>query len=207
MSKVNVNTIEPSTGTDITLGASGDTITVPSGATFTQSGTMDASAITAGTLAIARGGTGAATFAAAGLANTPNFLIKQDGATTGLVTSTWTKVELDSADIDTDSGLDATNKRWTVPADKGGTYFITYSCRIQSDGDFGIAFALYKNGSALTSMWGANRDYDTKVGTHVVVLAATDYVELFAWQSSGSGKDVGTSDVGLNTFMGGFRLI
>jgi hypothetical protein len=39
MSLLNVNTIEPSTGTDITLGASGDTITVPSGATFTNSGT------------------------------------------------------------------------------------------------------------------------------------------------------------------------
>ena len=39
MSKVNVNAIEPSTGTDITLGASGDTITVPSGATIVNSGT------------------------------------------------------------------------------------------------------------------------------------------------------------------------
>jgi hypothetical protein len=60
MSKLNVNAIEPSTGTDITLGASGDTITVPSGATFTQSGTMNASAITAGTVATARLGTGTA---------------------------------------------------------------------------------------------------------------------------------------------------
>ena len=64
MSLLNVNTIEPSTGTDITLGASGDTITVPSGATFTQSGTMNASAITAGTLAIARGGTGTTSYTA-----------------------------------------------------------------------------------------------------------------------------------------------
>jgi hypothetical protein len=39
MSLVNVNAIEPSTGTDITLGASGDTITIPSGATITNSGT------------------------------------------------------------------------------------------------------------------------------------------------------------------------
>jgi hypothetical protein len=60
MSKLNVNAIEPSTGTDITLGASGDTITVPSGATFTQSGTMNASAITAGTMATARLGSGTA---------------------------------------------------------------------------------------------------------------------------------------------------
>ena len=39
MSLINVNTIEPSTGTDITLGASGDTLTVPSGATIVNSGT------------------------------------------------------------------------------------------------------------------------------------------------------------------------
>ena len=60
MSLINVNAIEPSTGTDITLGASGDTITIPSGATFTQSGTMNASAITAGTVATARLGSGTA---------------------------------------------------------------------------------------------------------------------------------------------------
>ena len=40
MSLVNVNAIEPSTGTDITLGASGDTLTVPSGATLTITGTL-----------------------------------------------------------------------------------------------------------------------------------------------------------------------
>ena len=34
-----VNQIEPTTGTTITLGASGDTIAIPSGATFTNSGT------------------------------------------------------------------------------------------------------------------------------------------------------------------------
>jgi hypothetical protein len=39
MSLLNVNAVEPSTGTDITLGASGDTITVPSGATIVNSGT------------------------------------------------------------------------------------------------------------------------------------------------------------------------
>ena len=60
MSLINVNAMEPSTGTDITLGASGATITVPSGATFTQSGTMNASAITAGTVATARLGSGTA---------------------------------------------------------------------------------------------------------------------------------------------------
>ena len=39
MSKIEVNAIEPQSGTSLTLGASGDTITIPSGATLTNSGT------------------------------------------------------------------------------------------------------------------------------------------------------------------------
>ena len=39
MSKITVDTVEPATGTSLTLGASGDTITVPSGATIANSGT------------------------------------------------------------------------------------------------------------------------------------------------------------------------
>ena len=53
-----VDKLDPQSGTALEIGSSGDTITIPSGATFTQSGTMNASAITAGTLAAARGGTG-----------------------------------------------------------------------------------------------------------------------------------------------------
>jgi hypothetical protein len=39
MSKIEVDAIEPQSGTSLTLGASGDTITIPSGATITNSGT------------------------------------------------------------------------------------------------------------------------------------------------------------------------
>jgi hypothetical protein len=38
MSKLTVDTIEPSTGTTVTLGASGDTFTIPSGVTLTNNG-------------------------------------------------------------------------------------------------------------------------------------------------------------------------
>jgi hypothetical protein len=37
MSKIEVDTVEPQSGTSLTLGASGDTITIPSGATFDSS--------------------------------------------------------------------------------------------------------------------------------------------------------------------------
>jgi len=39
MSKITVDTVEPATGTSLTLGANGDTINVPSGATIANSGT------------------------------------------------------------------------------------------------------------------------------------------------------------------------
>ena len=60
MSEILANKLSPSTGTAVQIGDSGDTITIPSGATFTQSGTMNASAITAGTMATARLGSGTA---------------------------------------------------------------------------------------------------------------------------------------------------
>jgi hypothetical protein len=55
-----VDKLDPQSGTALEIGTSGDTITVPSGATFTVSGTMNASSITAGTVATARLGTGTA---------------------------------------------------------------------------------------------------------------------------------------------------
>jgi len=58
MSEILANKLSPSTGTTVTLGDSGDTFNIPSGVTLTNNGTLNASAITAGTLPIARGGTG-----------------------------------------------------------------------------------------------------------------------------------------------------
>ena len=40
MSKIEVNTVEPQCGTTLKLGASGDTITIPAGATITNNGTQ-----------------------------------------------------------------------------------------------------------------------------------------------------------------------
>ena len=39
MSLLNVNQVDPSTGTTLTLGTSGDTITIPSGVTISNAGT------------------------------------------------------------------------------------------------------------------------------------------------------------------------
>ena len=63
MSKIEVDTVEPQSGTSLTLGASGDTITIPAGATLANDGTVTgipASAIDSGTIATARLGSGTA---------------------------------------------------------------------------------------------------------------------------------------------------
>ena len=52
MSTLNVDKLDPQSGTALEIGTSGDTITVPSGATFVVSGTMNI----AGTIAILAGG-------------------------------------------------------------------------------------------------------------------------------------------------------
>ena len=59
-SLLKVDKLDPQSGTALEIGTSGDTITVPSGATFAVSGTMNASSITAGTVATARLGSGTA---------------------------------------------------------------------------------------------------------------------------------------------------
>ena len=179
-----VDKLDPQSGTDLEIGTSGDTITIPSGATIVNSGTATGFGVT----------------------NTPNFMIRQ-GTATSLADGTRTKVELNTAIFDTDSGLDAANDRWTVPTGKGGTYLITYSLRIQSATDFdGIQAMVYKNAAALYSVWGANVYYNTFAGSFLAVLAATDYLEMYGQQISGGAIDASTTDYGLQTYLGGVRL-
>jgi hypothetical protein len=181
-----VSNIQTSSGSGtITLGQSGETITIPSGCTITNSGTQ----------------TGF------GGANTPAFLLKQTSATS-LVNNTRTKVNIDSAEIDTASGLDTTNKRWVVPSGQAGKYFIYYSLRIESGDDFNNCNAIiYKNGSALVSVWGRNEFYHTFTGSFTADLSVSDYLELYGLQGSGGNLNASTSDFGLQTFFGGYKII
>ena len=96
----------------ITIGASGDTITIPSGATLANAGTVTgipASAINSGTIATARLGSGTAssstflrgdqTFAAAGGGKILQFVVNNDNTNTSN-TSASTYVAATGVDID-----------------------------------------------------------------------------------------------------------
>ena len=86
------------------------------------------------------------TVSGAGGVNTPVFLIRQNSATS-IPNATRTKVSLDTADIDTDSGLDSTNKRWVVPSGKAGKYQLFYQLRYETASNFDDCnIMIYKNG-------------------------------------------------------------
>ena len=200
MSLVNVNAIEPSTGTDITLGASGDTLTVPSGATLTVSGTMNASSITAGTVATARLGSGTAdattflrgdqTYASAGGDNTPAFLAYQGSDQTSLASGSTTKIEYGTEIFDTDSTYDhSTNYRWTPAV--VGKYAIGCSGAMSVNTGERIALMVYKNGSSVlraqSGYSGANGDQFSIAGV-IDVTSTSDYFEGYIYNGSSGAK-------------------
>jgi len=185
MSLLNVNTIEPSTGTDITLGASGDTITVPSGATFTVSGT------------------------ATGLVNTPAFMVVM-GSDDSISTGSWTKATFDTEIFDTDSAF--SSNKFTVPSGGAGKYALFGHVYFTSIDDGNkVEARIYKNGSnaggtstgSSTLRWysgGSNQEMDagwTWVGT----LAESDYIELYVLQNNGD-----TQTLYRETWLAGYRL-
>jgi len=101
MSEVKVNKVSPRSGTGLQLGDSGDTITIPSGATLANSGTMTgvpaptsgvaASAIDSGTIATARLGSGTAS-SSTFLRGDSTFAAAPGGSLVHLNTSTGSNV-------------------------------------------------------------------------------------------------------------------
>ena len=92
MSELQVNKISPQSGTAITLGDSGDTFTIPSGATITNSGT------------------------ASGFGFTAKNFFNAYNPSNNVANDTTVKIILQSENFDTASAYDTSNGRFTVPS-------------------------------------------------------------------------------------------
>ena len=176
-----VGTITTSSGSGtITLGQSGETVSVPSGATFSA---------TAGTMSGQ---------------NYPAFFASLSANQTGLTDNVYTKAQCDTEILDTDGYYDnATNYRFTPLV--AGKYYV-YG---QVTGDTGnsnlVAFdsALYKNGSLLQNSYSisANNYAATQaqsIQSIVDMNGTTDYLELFGRVNVLSGTTI--------VFFGGNQL-
>ena len=181
-----VDTIQDQSGNNIinenadtiTIGASGDTITVPTGATFS----------------------------APGIANTPNFEVRQTSGQS-VNSASFTKMTWNVENYDTNNAF--ASDKFTVPSGQDGKYYFQVTTELAGidDGEF-VQVLFYKNGSSqagTTARWyapGANDD--VRARTNVILdLNAADYVQAYVYQNEGASVTLSTSE----TFFRGFKLI
>ena len=224
MSKVNVNTVEPSTGTTVTLGASGDTISIPAGVTLSGAGTITPSATNlaasgaggvTGNLPVANlnSGTSASsstfwrgdgTWVAAG-GFEPYGASAYSNAAQVIATGTYTKVLLPNEYTDTNGEFTGS----TYTAVSAGDYLV--SAQIYENGETGTSVSwqtiIYKNGSlflrgAQTTDYAVG--YTFPISAVVVPLSASDTIELYVLHNKGSNASINFDNTG--TFLNVWRL-
>ena len=190
MSKIETNQVDPSTGTTLTLGTSGDTIAIPSGVTIANSGTA----------------TGFGKMTPAFEAN----LSAEQSASN----DTYTKMDFDEEVFDTAGAYDhTTNQRFTVPSGQAGKYHI-YSNVVLGSGSndtvIDTKLLIYKNGSVysrtITNTNNSKQRYQQLSVASTMVLAVGDYVEIYAQVNLSSGSVEFRAQNREATF-GGYKII
>ena len=201
MSEIQANKLSPSSGTALQVGDSGDTITIPSGATITNSGTA----------------TGF------GQTNTPQFFVRKTSSNQTINRATATLCTFNTEDIDTAS--DFSSNRYTFST--AGTYLITVQIKVDSSNTndvLGAFVEVRKNGAASDAgntfvfdhlgagyISGSERPtQDVQVGgTFIHTFAQNDYLEVFVTQKTGTTNNTSgriNAGDGHNTFFGGYRI-
>lgn len=118
-------------------------------------------------------------------------------ATQALTTATFTALTFNTEDIDTD-GFHSTvsnTSRITIPTGKDGKYLVTPQVRFEGNATGRRILALYKNGVlvALNQFeQNPNTGAITVGNSFLISLVATDYIELFAYQTSGGNLNANT---------------
>jgi hypothetical protein len=189
-----VDKLDPQSGTSLEIGSSGDTITIPSGATITNSGTA----------------TGF------GDVNSPAFRAIRTSSNQTISNATTTKIQFNGEDFDTDSAFDSsTNYRFTVPSGEAGKYFFNMRVLVNSfSGGTGAGYyikpMIYKNGSVVQQF----QYYDFRSGAkdmygNVSVflnLSVSDYVEGYIYNSSADSASKDIDDFSGFTSLEGFKV-
>ena len=180
MATLFVDKIDPQSGTSLEIGSSGDTITIPSGATITNNGTQTGF-----------GGT-----------NTPFTTVKISSDQT-ISHGTDTLIAFDAVINESASSIfDLSNDRFTVAT--AGTYLILPQLRLY-DSDNKLKRAqcnIYKNGSPIKSFMYYDHDDSTNQTREVTLgsgfletLAVNDYIQMYCYmQTDDSGSLVAESD-------------
>jgi len=189
MSKLETNQVDPSTGTTLTLGTSGDTIAIPSGVTIANSGT-----------ATGFGG-----------ANTPNFFVYKNSSQT-ISDATATKITWTSEVFDTASAF--ASDKFTVPSGQAGKYLFSFASHTYDASEKLTQSnkAFYKNGSQVGSLDRTDGTYefvtDNRVYTILLNLSVGDYIETYVWGNTTDNSSFSVYGEGqYYTYFQGFKII
>ena len=191
-----VDKLDPQSGTALEIGTSGDTITVPSGATFNVAGTMQSGGVT--------------------VANTPAFAVGKSAVQT-ISSSAATKVTFDTEYFDSDGAF--ASDKFTCPSGGAGKYLMAMKPYFSGNANLVKSYSLmpYRNGAAIdygntqsatTADQQLNTTYATGVSTSstfIVTLAETDYVECYVTIVTVDASDPQITNY--YTSWGGYRLI
>jgi hypothetical protein len=187
-----VDTIQDQSGNNIinenadtiTIGASGDTVTIPSGASMT----------------VPSGGLSGQNYPAFEAFLSANQSISND---------TVTKCNINAEVFDTDSCYDnSVNYRFTPNV--AGKYFLYGQVTIEGLTDAAMQIRIYENGSFLTlgsQITGTSSGSNIlNVTTIVEANGTTDYYELFCWQEDGASRNLNGNASTKRSFFGAFRI-
>ena len=173
MSKLETNQVDPSTGTTLTLGTSGDTIAIPSGVTLANSGTV--------------------TGITQGITEADMFRLTADTNqnTTGFVTSNWERVDTDGfGKIGT--GLTESSGVFSFPST--GIYLITGFANMDVDGsDTNAVWELYTTADNssydIAAAMGTGEGSGTAIRSLATIIFQLDVTNTtnvkFKWATSG----------------------
>jgi len=199
MSKLETITIDTPSGSSalqigdgntatIGLGKSGDTITIPAGATITNSGTANG-------------------FGTAVVVGTEIAYAGRSGNQTSIADNAWTKLAFNSESYDPDSNFDTSNNRYIAPA--AGRYY--FAAAVNLWGYIGnVQSRFYKNGSAQNpgffidnAAYSGNQFEFTVISQALFDLSQNDYIELYVKSNTNSGT-TNADELGTNFLA--FRL-
>jgi len=162
-----VDKLDPQSGTSLEIGSSGDTITIPSGASITNSGT------------------------ATGFGFTSYGASAYPSGAQSISSDSYTKVTLGTEYYDTNSEF--ADSRYT--AGTAGNYLLSGSVGQNGEGPANTRLyaAIYKNGSLLVQSndpVSFGTEYTLPIASIVVPLAQNDYIELYFKHNKGSALSI-----------------